>query len=75
MEHAQASNSTLCGSRKAREGDLGAEVREGTTRGHQQRLRLMRAYQEEHDVCSSFPWRQLAQSRKLDAGYAYLECC
>ena len=22
-----------------------------------------------------FPWRQLAQSRKLDAGYALLECC
>ena len=22
-----------------------------------------------------FPWRQLAQSGKLDAGYAQLECC
>ena len=30
----------------------------------------MHAYQEEHDVCSSFPWRQLAQSWKVDAGYA-----
>ena len=27
-------------------------------------------YQEEHDVCSSFPWRQLAQSWKVDARYA-----
>ena len=30
----------------------------------------MRAYQEEHDVCSSFAWRQLAQSWNVDAGYA-----
>ena len=30
----------------------------------------MRAYTEERDVCSSFPWRQLAQSWKVDAGYA-----
>ena len=52
MEHAQASGSILCGSRRARAGDLGAEVREGTTHGHRQRLRWMRAYQEEHDVCS-----------------------
>ena len=29
-------------------------VREGTTRGNGQRLRWTRAYQEEHDVCSSF---------------------
>ena len=28
----------------------------------------MRAYQEEHDVCSSLPWRQPAQGRELDAG-------
>ena len=28
----------------------GAEAREGTTRGHRQRLRWMRACQEEHDV-------------------------
>ena len=31
----------------------------------------MRAYHEEHDVCSSFPWRQLAQSWKVDAKYAH----
>ena len=37
---------------------------------YRQRLRWMRAYREEHDVCSSFPWRQLAQSWKVDAGYA-----
>ena len=63
MEHVQASVSLFRGSRKARAGDLRAEVRNGTTRGHRQRLR---ACQEEHDVCSSFPWRRLVQSRKLD---------
>ena len=51
------------------------EAREGTTRGHRQRSRWMRANQEEHDVCSSFSRRQLAQSRKLDTGCAQLECC
>ena len=46
MEHAQARGSVPCGC-----------VKESRYR---QRLRWMRAYQEEHDVCSSFPWRQLA---------------
>ena len=44
-----------------------------TTRGHRQRLRGMRAYQEEHDVRSSVPWRQFDQSRELDARHAKLE--
>ena len=54
MGHAQASGSIPYG-----------YVKESR---HRQRLRWMRAYQEEHDVCSSFPWRQLAQSWKVDAG-------
>ena len=45
----------LVGQDRLRAGDLGKEVRQGTTRGHGQRLRWMRAYQEEHDVCSSLP--------------------
>ena len=45
MEDAQASGSIQCGSRHARAGDLGSEVRQGTPRGHRQRLRWMRAYQ------------------------------
>ena len=36
---------------------------------YRQRLHKMRAYQEEQDLCSSFPWRQFAQSWKADAGY------
>ena len=51
------------------------QVRESAARGHRQRLCWMRAYPEGHDVCSSFPWRQHAQSQKLNAGYAQLECC
>ena len=47
-EHAQVTGSIPCGSRQARASDLGAEVREGTTRGYRQRLRWMRVYQEEH---------------------------
>ena len=54
MEHAQASGSIPCGSRQARAGDLGTTARKGTTRGHRQRLRWMRAFQEEHDVCPFF---------------------
>ena len=56
MVHAQARGSIHCGC-----------VKESRYR---ERLRWMRTYQEEHDVCSSFPWRQLAQSWMVDAGYA-----
>ena len=75
MDHAQASGSIPCGSRQARAGDLGTEVRQGTTRRHRQRLRWMRAYQEEHDLSSSLPWRQPDQGRELDARHAKFECC
>ena len=30
--------------------------------------------QEKHDVCSSLPWRQPNQGRKLDARYTQFEC-
>ena len=34
-----------------------------------------RAYQVEHDVRSSLPWRQPDQSRELDARHTKFECC
>ena len=37
---------------------------------YRQRLRWMHAYQEEHDVCSSFHGVNLLKSWKVDAGYA-----
>ena len=55
---------------RARAGELGTEVRQGTTRRHCQRLRRMRAYQEKHDVCSCLPWREPDQDRELDARHA-----
>ena len=58
VDHAQESGWIPCGSRQVRAGDLGTDVRQGTTRRHRQRLRRKCAYQEEHDVCSSLPWRQ-----------------
>ena len=57
---------------------ISEQVRQGTTRGHRQRQRrffFFFAYQEEHDVCSSLPWRQLDEGRELDARYAKFECC
>ena len=66
--------SILCGSRQARVGDLEAAAREGTTRGPTA-ITLDACLPGRARRVPIFPWRQLAQSRKLDAGYAQLECC
>ena len=61
-----------CGSRQARAGDLRTK---NTSRLRAWTLTASTpdsAYQEEHDVCSSLPWRQ---PRELDAWHAKFERC